>query len=259
MSKYSIISSKDNSYLKLVSKLQTSSKRRRQEGKIVLEGLRICDDALCNNIDFDITFVTETFFSKFQKEANHFFEKSNLNFVVKDYLFDKICDTVTPQGIIVVANMPMTNKIIDQSKRYVALDNLQDTANLGAISRTCEALGIGGIIVTSNGCDPYSPKSLRASMGTILRIPIYITENLVEFIALNKLNSYACVVDSTAEKIGDISFKDGDVIIIGNEANGVSESVIEASCHQITIPMSGKAESLNASAAAAIAIYELTK
>lgn len=259
MSNYSVISSKDNDYLKLVNKLQTSAKRRKEEGKIVLEGLRLCDDALNNNVAFDITFVTETFFSKYQNETTAFFNKSNLNFVLKDYLFEKISDTVNPQGIIVVADIPMIENKIDITKKYVALDNIQDVSNLGAIARTCEALGVGGIIISSNGCDPYSPKSLRASMGTVLRMPIYIADDISKFIIQNKLRGFACVVDKNATPIKEVEFNNGDVIIIGNEANGIGKETAENIKNKITIPMSGNAESLNASAAAAIAIYELTK
>ncbi|MCQ2451262.1 MAG: RNA methyltransferase [Clostridia bacterium] len=259
MAVFSEISSKDNKYLKYVSKLQTSAKFRNTEQKFVIEGLRICLDAMQNHISFEVTLVSETFYDKFKKESEVFFANSRLNFKIKDSLFQKISDTKNPQGVIAVAEIPENKFVFDKSKKYVALDNIADPSNLGAVSRTAEALGVGGIVLTNDGCDPYSPKVLRASMGTILRMPIFVTDNLPMLIKSNNIRAISCVVDEGAEKIGDIKFNNGDMIIIGNEANGVTNDVKDASEILITIPMTGRAESLNAAAAAAIAIYELTK
>jgi len=253
------ISSKDNKYIKYVAKLQKSSKFRSEENSFVLEGLRICKDAMENNIDFRLLFLSESFCDKFSDEADNFSANALSVFVVKDYLFEKMGDTENPQGIIAVADIKGLDNCPLQKGRYVALEDIQDPSNLGAISRTCEALGVAGIIVTKNTCDPYSPKSLRASMGTLLRMPIYITDDITSFLKDNNLRGFACVVDSFATSIADVSFDDGDVIIIGNEANGITDKTKENSYKRITIKMKGRAESLNAAAAAAIAVYELTK
>ena len=223
MTEFLKISSKDNPLIKLVCALHSSSKERKKQGIFVLEGLRISFDALENGIEFDKLIVSESAYEKYQNEIKQLSLNSNNRYLLKNDLFKKISDTDSPQGIITLAKIPEKKTSLNPEGRYIALENLQDPSNLGAVSRTAEALGVCGIIL-SGGCDPYSSKSLRASMGTLLRMPLYIAEDLMEFICENKLTSYACVVDKNAKRITDVCFPNGSVIIIGNEANGISES-----------------------------------
>ena len=253
------ITSKDNPLIKFVSSLQSSSKHRKAEGKFVLEGLRICDDAYQNNIKFDKLIVTKSAFEKHKNIIEQFAKISKNCYILREDLFKKISDTNSPQGIIAVALIPQSANVISNTGRYIALENLADPSNLGAIARTAEALGVDGIIINSDSCDPYAPKSLRSSMGTLLRIPLFIVENISEFIAVNNLCSFACVVDKEAESIAKQDFKDGDVLLIGNEANGLTDETKQKANCRITIDMQGKAESLNAAAAAAIAMWEMVK
>ena len=253
------ITAKDNPLIKLASLLQSSPKARKENGLFALEGLRICKDAAENSIDFDKLIITKSAYDKHKKDIDIFAEKSNKCYILSENLFKKISDTNSPQGIIVLAKIPSLSAVVSKEKRYIALENIADPSNLGAVSRTAEALGIDGIILSSNGCDPYSPKSLRSSMGTLLRIPLFITDDISAFIKDNGLKGYACVVDSKAEKIGNIKFSSGDVLMIGNEANGLSENAKNQAYKPITIPMQGNAESLNAAAAAAIAMWEMVR
>ncbi len=257
MANFIEITSKDNTVLKLVSSLQTSAKSRRETGLFVIEGLRICEDAMENGIAFDRLMVTKNAFEKYAEKVDAFAKNSKNCYILSDSLFKKISDTNTPQGILAVGIIPSNDIKIDNNGRYIALENLQDPSNLGAVSRTAEALGISGIIITGDSCDPYSPKVLRASMGTLLRMPLFITENISSFIKANNLRSFACVVDSDATSISEIEFKGGDVILIGNEGNGLKEETKKDAFCRVTIKMSGNAESLNAAAAAAIAMWEL--
>lgn len=141
------------------------------------------------------------------------------------------------------------------------LDNVQDPSNVGAIVRTAEALGIDGII-TYNCCDLYNPKLLRASMGSVLRLGIEDTNNLEEKIITLKNEGYkvyASVPNNDAKNITDVCFSDKTVCVIGNEANGVEENIKAVSTELITIPMLGRAESLNAGAAASIIMWEMLR
>lgn len=251
------ISAKNNPLIKLVCSLQGSSKARRENGLFVIEGLRICNDAQENGIRFDKLIVSEGFVDKFPWDFKRLSENSLSVYAVTESVFDKISDTHSPQGILAVLKIPNETTVLDKSGKFIALENLQDPANLGAVARTAEALGIKGLIIES-GCDPYSPKCIRNSMGTLLRIPLYFTVDISDFINQNGLRGFACVVDGNAQKINEISFKNGDVIIIGNEANGISQG-LKSACKQITIPMNGRAESLNAAAACAIAAWEAVK
>ena len=253
------ITSKDNSLIKLVCSLQTSSKARKENGLFVLEGKRICDDAYVSGIKFDKLIVSDTALKKYTESIELFSENAKEIFKIPDSLFKKISDTTSPQGIIALAEMPKKSTEIDKNGRYIALENINDPSNLGAVSRTAEALGVSGIILSADGCDPYSPKSLRASMGTLLRMPVIILDDFSNGIKQSGLKSYACVVDANALPITSIDFSDGSVLMIGNEANGLTDTAKNIADFNITIPMSGKAESLNASVAAAIAIGEMMK
>ncbi len=260
MKEFKFISSKENSLIKQVVGLQTSAKFRRENGLFVLEGLRICFDAMENGIRFDKLIVSTLAHERQALEIDTLSENADECYILPDNLFKKISDTNTPQGIIAVAKIPQAKAHkVDVCGRYIALENLADPSNLGAVSRTAEALGIAGIILSDNSCDPYSPKVLRASMGTVLRMPIIILDNFSKEIANLGLKVYSSVVEKNAKKITDVDFSDGSVVIIGNEANGITEETKAVSDECITIPMLGKAESLNAATAAAIAMWEMLK
>lgn len=259
MQNLKVITSKDNSLIKLVSALQDSAKARKEHKLFVLEGLRICLDAKENGIEFDKLIISETAEKKYADTLKDFYKNSKECYKIPDSLFKKISDTYSPQGIIALASIPEKSVKIDPKGRYIALENVNDPSNLGAVSRTAEALGVDGIILSIDGCDPYSPKSLRASMGTLLRMPVIILENFCYDIKNSGLKSFACVVDKDAQPITDTLFCDGCVIMIGNEANGLTDAAKQMADSLITISMSGKAESLNASVAAAISIWEMMK
>ncbi len=260
MRAFNIITSRENPLIKLVAALQVSSEKRKRNGLFVLEGLRICKDACDNGIKFDKLIVSDAAAEKYAADTEKFSLISDECYKIPDSLFKKISDTKTPQGIIAVAKMPVTGSCgIDKNGKYIALENVSDPSNLGAISRTAEALGVNGIILSSDGCDPYSPKALRASMGTLLRVPVFVTESFAETLKSTDLKRYACVVDKTAESIKEQSFENGSVVMIGNEANGLTDSAKQSADVLVTIPMTGRAESLNAAAAAAIAMWEMMK
>ena len=260
MQKFNSITSRENSLIKLVCSLQSLAKARKENNLFVIEGLRITRDAYDNSIRFDKLIVSDTAFEKYSEDIEKFSTVSDECYRLPDSLFKKISDTVSPQGIIALSEIPKNDaEKIDLTGRYVALENIADPSNLGAISRTAEALGVSGIILTSGGCDPYSPKALRASMGTLLRMPLIILDEFAQQLCSSGLKTYSCVVDSGAMPINSIDFPKGTAVIIGNEANGIANETKIASDYNITIPMSGRAESLNASVAAAIAIWEMMK
>lgn len=258
MSDFIKITSKDNDMIKSVVQLQKSSKRRRDEGVFVLEGLRLCLDAVRNGFAPEKVILSASASSKYSKELVELTGCAD-TFEVPDSLYAKISDTVNPQGILSICKTPSFDEnCVDPKGRYIAVENLQDPSNLGAISRTAEAFGIDGIFV-QDGCDPYSPKSLRASMGALLRIPVYQVDDMFDTFSKIGLKTYASVVSGKSEKVGDITFSEGCVVIVGNEANGISADTAEKSDVKITIPMNGKAESLNAAVAASVMMWEMCK
>lgn len=254
------IKSKDNELIKNIAKLNTSSKYRIQSGLFLLEGMRLCSDALGNKIFFEKVIFTQDFREKNQDILKRFIDNSDESFEITDSLFKKISDTVAPQGIIAVCKIPLdTGASVKSGGKYIALENISDPSNLGAICRSAEALGIDGIIVSGDSVDPYSPKVLRASMGTVLRLPVIIKSDFLEFIKNLSHKKFACVVDRNAKSINECDFADGSVCLIGNEGSGLTESAVKLCDYSVTIPMSGRVESLNASVAAAIVMWEMVK
>ncbi|MEG1886919.1 MAG: RNA methyltransferase [Oscillospiraceae bacterium] len=255
------ITSRDNKSLKLAVKLQ-NSKTRKETSLFVLEGLRLCRDAACNGYRIETIFATRGFYEKNPEVTEEISEIANKTYIIDSELFLKISDTKSPQGIACICKIPENSCEVCGNGKYIVLEDTQDPANLGAIARTAEAMGISGILVSSRGCDPFSPKAQRAAMGALLRLPIIRTYNL--YMMLQNLKDkgfvlYATVIDDTAELLSNIMFEDSCVMLIGNEANGLTKQAIALCNRKITIPMRGKAESLNAAAAAAVIIWEMTK
>ena len=224
----------------------------------MIEGLRLCRDAAENGFKFEYLLFTKEAAEKHEDTLEFLARNTENSFMLSSAAFSKISDTKTPQGIICICKNLSRIEKIKPKGRYVALENLSDPSNLGAISRTAEALSISGLILSPDCCDPYSPKSLRASMGALLRLPIIRTENFSEDLLSSGLKLYSCVVTSDATSVSDVCFQDGSVSIIGNEANGLTKEIIDISA-PITIKMTGKAESLNAAVAASIVMWEMQR
>lgn len=256
------IDSVSNERIKSAVKIASSAKTRRQTGMFFLEGLRLCRDAALTGYDIESFFVSGRAYERFKEDADFIAESSKNAFIISELVENKLSLTQTSQGFFCLCRMKkdMGEEEIDYSGKYIALENIQDPANLGAVCRTAEALGINGVIA-EGGCDIYSPKAQRAAMGSLLRLPVIRCESLKETLCSFKqcgMKLYATTPDSTAEKITDSNMSGGVICVIGNEANGVSDEVF-AVCKKITIPMLGRAESLNASMAAAITMWEMMR
>lgn len=260
MPNFERISSKDNPLVKLAVGLVGSAKTRKESKKFVLDGLRLCRDAVLNSFPIEAFVVSENAYDKFRNDAIFIADNAERSYIAPNYIIDKISDTVNPQGFICICKMKNDETFdFSPNKMYIGLENIQDPSNLGAVSRTAEAFNFGGILVNSLGCDPYSPKALRASMGALLRIPVVDIGAFPEFLKNNSIASYAAVVNENAEHINTVNFEKGSLILIGNEANGLTDETIKACCKSVTIPMTGKAESLNAATAASILIWEMSR
>ncbi len=260
MSSFERITSKDNDVVKLASRLISDAKSRKQYNSFVLDGLRLCRDAIYNDFPVEVFIVGESAYEKARQDAEALSSKAKKSYLVPDYIISKISDTVNPQGFICICKKKgQTSFLCSEEGLYIALENTADPSNLGAIARTAEALGIDGILISSEGCDPYNPKALRASMGALLRIPVFVVSDFVDYIKNSKLDTYASVVDNKAKSVREVCFKKGSIVLIGNEANGLTSDAVSVCDEKITIRMSGKSESLNAAAAAAILIWEMSQ
>ena len=252
------ITSKTNQIIKDTKKLITSSSARHTQGLFVLEGARLCFDVLNSVYKVKCLLVTEKLYSKYADEVDALAEVSDSAYLITDEISQKLSDTTTPQGIFAVCRMENNSGAL--GRKVLALDRVQDPSNVGAIIRTGEALGIDSVILYDS-CDIYNPKALRASMGSSLRMNTVFTENLED--TLTELKGeyavYATVPSSDAVNITTLDFSAPSICVIGNEANGVEENVKAVSDKLITIPMKGKAESLNASVAASVVMWEMMR
>lgn len=258
-----ILSSKDNINIKNTVKLKNSAKYRRKNGQFIAEGVRICNDAICSNAKIDIFFSTEKAMDKYQNDFDKIEACADKTYIVTEDIFSLISDTENPQGFLcVIKALDKTNEFdtINRNSRYIALDNIQDPSNLGTVLRTAEAFGVDGVIMSSDCCDFFSPKVVRGSMGAVFRLPFIICNSVCDFLSEHSvLNSYAAVVSSDAQKITETDFQLPCVAVIGNEGNGLKSETISMCNVKFTIPMNGRAESLNASTAASIIMWEMVK
>lgn len=254
------ITSKSNPWVKETVRLFTSAKYRREKQQFVLEGARLCGDTLRSGVQILWLFVTPAFTQKWPELLEGLCANSGRVFLITQDIASKITDTVTPQGVFAVCSVQEREFSLDFARKYIALDQVQDPANLGALGRTAEALGISGLII-GGGCDLYNPKALRASMGSLLRLPVHVCGDLAAYLSSfkGKIPLYATVPESYVKDITTCDFSSGAVCVIGNEGSGVSKQVKAVCDRLITVRMRGQAESLNAATAGAIVMWEMLR
>lgn len=259
-----LITSTQNLRVKKLSKLMTSPNFRRENGEFVLEGLRLCLDILNSEYELCEVYVTTDILDRYESEISPLLQKSKNNFEISKEVCQKISDTKNAQGIFCLCKIldkPNDSYKIDINGKYILLEQISDPANFGAVCRTAEAMGISGVVVCG-GCDIYSPKVMRCAMGSLLRIPVVCVEDVQNFLSHcknNKIKTYASTPCEDAQNILDVDMSGGVVFVVGNEAQGVTQSTMDACDSRVTIKMQGKAESLNAAAAASIIIWEMMK
>jgi RNA methyltransferase, TrmH family len=260
-----LITSRKNEIIKNAASLSSSAEARREQGLFMVEGARLCCDASQSGVAIKILFFTAQANEKYGDYLSVIQESAEQVYEVESHVAALLSETKTPQGIFCVCAMQehaqgLTH--MEPNRHYLALENIQDPANLGAVLRTAEALGMGGVILAGSCCDVYSPKVLRSSMGAVFRLPFFIVDNMAD--AAKQLYeegfiTLAAVPDERAEKITELCFESPTVIVVGNEGNGLTIETITACSRAVTIPMLGRAESLNASASAAILMWEMMR
>lgn len=258
------LTAKSNDRIKAAVSVRDSAKVRREQHLFFLEGARLCGDAAENSVDILRAFFTPAALEKYTAQTEKITEVSKENYLITDELAAKLSDTQNPQGVFCVCKEKEKNADADKilpGGKYILLENVQDPSNLGAVCRTAEALGIDGMFVCG-GCDIYNPKALRASMGSALRLSIMACDNAVSLVEkLNELGiaTLASTPRTDSTVITGIDMSGGVCCVVGNEGNGITPETMAACTCRVTIPMRGRAESLNASTAAAILIWEMMR
>ncbi|MDE7225978.1 MAG: RNA methyltransferase, partial [Ruminococcus sp.] len=241
-----IITSKENPVIRLYQKLSSSKKERFQYGLFVLEGLRIVKDAVSENAEITHLLITEQAYRKFRTD---FFQADLRNtkiIVISNELGNRISSTDKTQGIFAICSVPAEKGIkFRENGRYLVLHGLQDPGNAGMIIRTADALGIDGIIM-SGSCELYSPKVVRATMGSVFRMNIVIEndiDSVFKILESNNVMTSAAVIDADAENIMKCEFSGSQAVFIGNEGNGLPHDVSARCSRRVTIPMKGSINS----------------
>lgn len=258
-----LLISRNNETVKAAAALKNTSDRR-ERGLFLLEGARLCADAVRSGMSVVQAFFTQAALDKYTEECVSLQQCAKRCYLISEAVADRLADTKNPQGVFCVCKTLDKMNNIDKIKYngiYALTDGLQNPDNLGALARTAEALGADGLLLCG-GCDLYSPKAMRASMGSLLRLDVFEETDsvaLVRALQAKGMRVFASVVDSDAAAVQRVEKGEGCVVVIGNEGNGVSQEVIDAADERITIPMAGRAESLNAAAAAAILLWEFLK
>ena len=277
-----IITSASNEKLKNIKKLSKSSKERNEQSLYIVEGIRMFREI--PPADIASVYVSEAGAEKFADELMDMlgedYQSRDDYYVVSDKLFDSISDTGTPQGILALVrqkennlsnvlcekiektNVDFKDKGLNASDNMFILiiEKLQDPGNLGTIIRTAEGAGVTGIIISSDSVDIYNPKVVRSTMGSIFRVPIYVSDDLIRDIEyLKEKNVTVYGAHLKGENIYDNDFKCACSFLIGNEGNGLSDEVSATADELIKIPMKGKVESLNAATSTAVIAYEVLR
>lgn len=259
------ITSRKNEIIKEYRQLSASSSCRREQGKLPLEGARLCCDAAESGLQVLSLFYTEEAAEKYGDYLKIIQASSPVEYLISQPVAQCLSETKNPQGVFCICGMPEDDSDIPPfsgGKHYLMLENIQDPANLGAVLRTAEAVGIGGVLLTGSCCDVYSPKALRAGMGAAFRLPVFRRGSAPETVAcLNEagFQTLAAVPDRDAVPVTQADFSVPGVAVIGNEGNGLTDVTKHACTMRVTIPMKGRAESLNAAASAAILMWEMMR
>ena len=227
-------------------------KGRKETGCFLVEGRKMVEEAVASAFPVEAILVDADRLGEFTLPAGL------PAYSMPGHVLAAVCDTKTPQGIAAVVRMA---EVELHGMRLVAMDGVQDPGNVGTIIRTADAAGFDGVILSTQCADVFSPKVLRATMGSVFRMGIRVTDDLPGLLT-QMVQEGASVLSSQLD--GDPFYQRSPlnkrfVLVIGSEGNGVTDEVKAIATHKVKLPMRGGAESLNAAVAAGIMMYELAR
>ena len=255
-----IITSKDNENIKSIKKLK-ERKYRDLNNEYIIEGIKILKEAIQEKAVIKKIVICEECLANNIIDEKLLYEIAKYDCLyVSKKIFEGLTDVSKPQGILAVVEKNNKKDINYTEDIIVALDGLQDPGNLGTILRTLDSANLSQVVVSKDTVDAYNPKVVRSTMGAIFRVNIVETENLKETLKEMKRHKYKVMcTDLTASKnIYEVDYTK-KILVIGNEANGISKELLDMADEKIIIPMLGKTESLNASVATSIIVYEYVR
>lgn len=257
MKQYKNITSKGNPIYKLIKAL-SQKKVRESSGLFLIEGVRLLEEANNKGIKIKYLIINET--AENVPKINQSCQVLRL----PNNLFKKVSDTVSPQGIIAVAEqieISLADIILGPNPLVVVLNSLQDPGNLGTIIRTSAAAGATAVLLTEGTVDLYNPKVIRSTMGSLFQVPIINRiddDEAIKWLNHNSINIMVADLDGE-EYYYSANLKEPFALVIGNENKGPNDIWGKAACKKIKIPILGATESLNASVAAGIILYDAVR
>lgn len=255
-----MITSVTNPQVKNLIRLREKSKERKKQGVFVAEGLRMCMEAPKELLVK--LFLSESFYARGAVCRDVVRDREYE--VLADDVFRRVSDTQTPQGVLAVIKQPAWRQeeiLRAENGLWLVLEDIRDPGNLGTIFRTAEAAGAGAIIMSGGTVDVYNPKVVRSTMGSLFRMPFFYSQDIVGTVLALK-DSGARVFAAHLEGrsfYDEESYLDRTAFLIGNEGDGLSPELLSQAHERIKIPMCGAVESLNASVASALLLYEANR
>ncbi|MCM1266924.1 MAG: RNA methyltransferase [Bacteroidales bacterium] len=256
-----MITSVHNKSIKETAALLAKKKERDRRGLFVVEGVKLFGEAPAERIEQ--VYVAESAKRQLTEQYGEKLKALPCE-TVSDEVFAKLSDTVTPQGILCLVRQYSYNieEMLAAEKEkhllFIILEDLQDPGNLGTIFRTAEAAGADGVIMSGGTADLYSPKTIRATMGSVYRVPFLYAESLLpvmETLRRHGVRVFAAHLSGKAD-YDAFDYRAGTAFLVGNEGRGLKEKTAAAADERIRLPMEGKVESLNAAVASSVLLYE---
>lgn len=249
------LSSLHNEKIKYLKSLQ-QKKYRKVHGCYLIEGRRLLTEALERGAEITAVAVEKDRMESFQELLLQVKEAEL--FVTTDTVLRALCLTEAPEGIVACVKIKQCDHALTEGNLMLILDGLQDPGNLGTILRTANACGVKDVYLSANCVEIYNPKVVRSAMGALFALNIRQDCDLQTFIPVLKAEGWRVLGTSlSGENYYGASFSGKVGLVIGNEGNGVSESVLHLCDKQVKLPVSEDAESLNAAMAAGILLYDL--
>lgn len=258
------ITSRQNGLITRFAKL-SDKKYRDAEGIFRIDGVKLYSEAVKSGIVTEYTFIAQSKRDKLTRElANELEAASGTVVFVSDEVLSKLTDEAAPQGIVAVARKfeLAPCDVPDGSFRSLYLSQLRDPGNLGTVIRTAYAFGVDRVYISSDCADIYSPKVIRAAMGTVFRQSVSVVTDELAFAEEIKESGcpiYAAALRHDAMKLGSFEIPDRVCFAVGNEGHGLSSDFIGACTKAVFIPMAEGCESLNAASAATALIWEMQR
>ncbi len=250
------ITSRDNAKIKYACRLAASAALRREEGRFFAEGRKLCCE-LAAGAQMETLFYTAAAAEKCPALA----QLPGEHFLVEEHVADKLAGVGTHQGAFGVFRTPAhTLEEARPGGRWLALERVQDPGNVGTLLRSAAAFGIDGVLLSDGCAAPFAPKTLRASMGAAVRIPIVECGPLPPALAALRERGIVCLAAALyhAAPLGgaDAACPGGVCVVVGSEGQGLSEETVAACDRAVRIPMTDRVESLNAGIAGSILLWQ---